>query len=256
MNRILWWLLLCPFLMASQEPKVLFVSIPKSGTHLLWKAIEKMTQSQITWIGLSQIERFDPERNLLAPWAITGIHLGPEAEHARRDFSTCYNKILILRDPRDVLVSFLHHIRAGKVWKGCPFFDSEKFFSLSHDEQLREILLFPDDCLSPKSSFALAAEWLKDPTVWVCRFEDLVGERGGGSREAQCETLRQLGLRLGLSLSEEEAHFLSEDLYGGTWTYRQGRIGSWREEFSEENQKLFQDLFGQLALDLGYSPGD
>lgn len=237
----------------SPHNKVLFVSIPKAGTHLLWKAIERITHIPISWIGLSNIERFYPERDLLSTGPITGIHLCPEADRVRKGFFDRYNKILIIRDPRDVMVSFMHHLINGNIWKGCPEFDYETFVSLSPDGQLRETLLFPGVCLSPKSCFSLAVEWMKDPTVLVCRFEDLVGERGGGSAEKQKETLRKLAEHLGYYLTQEEIAAVSEQLYGGTWTYRKGQIGAWKEAFSEENKELFKQILGQAVIDLGYA---
>ncbi len=232
--------------------KVLFVSVPKAGTHLLWKAIEWITLREAAWIGLANQDRFNPASDLLTTKPIMGIHLFEEADLARKEHPGRYNKILMIRDPRDVMVSFMHHLIKSKIWFSCPEFDHEKFLSLSSDEQLRETLLFPDGCLSPQISFSYAAEWIRDPSVFVCRFEDLVGEKGGGSAEKQREVLRKLGERLCAPLSEEKLDAITESLFGGTWTFRKGQIGVWKEAFNEENKELFKRLMGRSVIDLGY----
>lgn len=232
--------------------KTIFVSVPKSGTHLLIKAIEWIANAPVWWIGLSDMDRFDPAIDLLSLNPIVGIHLCEEADLVRKEYSDRYNKILIIRDPRDAMVSFMHHLSEGKLWCGCPGFDYERFFSLDFDGKLRETLLYPGRCFSPKQSFIYAAEWIKDTSVFVCRFEDLVGERGGASGEKQRETIRNLAERLGVSLDEWQLDEIGTGLFGGTWTFRQGQVGAWKEAFSDENKELFKQLMGQLVIDLGY----
>jgi hypothetical protein len=35
-------------------------------------------------------------------------------------------------------------------------------------------------------------------------------------------------------------------------TFRSGRAGSWQEQFSDENKRLFKDVAGELLIRLGY----
>lgn len=260
LQLILYTLTLNRGFSSTQEPadqKILFVSIPKSGTHLLRKTIRKITHDlPIRWIGLSKVALFSPLNDLRTATPITATHLFPEIDIIRTHYSNQYKKILIIRDPRDVMVSFMHHLLSKKAWIRSSGFDFKKFVSLSPDEQMTETLLFPDAFRNPKTCFKYATEWMRDPSVFVCRFEDLVGEQGGGSAQKQLETIQKLAVFLGYPLKNQEADALAAQLFGGTWTFRQGKIGSWKTYYNEENKRLFKQLIGQSVIDLGYAADD
>ena len=97
---------------------------------------------------------------------------------------------------------------------------------------------------------------MQDPSVLVCRFEDLVGEQGGGSAEKQRAVLRDLAVFLGYPLSEKEIDLVAKQLYGGTWTFRKGKIGLWKDYFSEKSKRLFKQLMGRAVIDWGYEKDD
>lgn len=240
-----------------KEQKILFTSIPKAGTHLLKKAIRMITGDvPIRWIGISKVDQFNPRVDLRLPNRITGTHLFPEVDKVRTQFSDQYKKVLIIRDPRDIMVSFMHHLLKRMIWCGHTTFDYDRFENLSLEERMKETLLFPDAFRNPKTCFEFAAQWIKDPTVFVIRFEDLVGSRGGGSDKKQKETLAALANYLGYSLSEDEIAEISDNLYGGTWSFREGKIGKWKKYYNKENKQLFKSLMGQSVIDLGYEKND
>jgi len=234
------------------EQKVIYLSVPKAGTHLLRKAIELLTREQTRWIGLSDVKYFDPVTFLHERERIVGGHLFPELDVVRTRFSEHYKKILLIRDPRDVMVSFMHHLLANLTWSSSPKFDYQTFAALPPDAMLRATLLFPYEYRNPATTFPYAALWMQDPSVLVCKFEDLVGEEGGGSREKQLDVLRKLNVFLEANRSEADVVAVAEQLYGGTWTFRKGQIGAWKEAFNEENLVLFNELMGQSVIDFGY----
>jgi hypothetical protein len=39
---------------------------------------------------------------------------------------------------------------------------------------------------------------------------------------------------------------------GRSPTFRSGRVGGWKEQFSPENKRLFKDVAGELLIRLGY----
>jgi hypothetical protein len=232
--------------------KVVYLTIPKAGTHLLKKTLEILTQEKSYWIGLSEGFHFNPAFALSYSNRVFGGHLFPELDKFRTKYSDKYRRILMIRDPRDVMVSFTHHLYNRMEWNGCPRFDYEKFASHSFDERLQEILLFPHEYHNPACSFAYAVLWMQDPNVFVCRFEDLVGEMGGGSKEKQIQVVGDLAKFLDLNISEEKIEAISSQLFGGTWTFRKGQIGLWKESYTPENKQLFKQLMGQYLIDLGY----
>lgn len=240
-----------------QEQKILFTSIPKAGTHLLKKAIQLITGNvPIRWIGIAKVKEFNARVDLRMPNRITGSHLFPEIDQVRTRFSDRYKKVLIIRDPRDVMVSFMHHLLKRMIWCGYTQFDYNHFETLPLEERMKETLLFPDEFRNPKTCFQYAAEWMKDPTVFVCRFEDLVGPKGGGNKKKQHETLAALATYLGYSLSKKEISSIASQLFGGTWTFRKGKIGGWKKYYNKENKRLFKELMGEAVVNLGYEKSD
>lgn len=237
-------------LLADQKP--ICATIPKSGTHLLKKAIEMMTDRPIRWIPLSETDAFNPNKDLRITDSMTSVHLFPEIDIVRTSFGNSYTKILLIRDPRDIMASFAHHLLRKMVWFSCPQFDHDAFEKRSFDERLTETLLLPAVYRSPAVCFETAALWVQDPTVFVCRFEDLVGEQGGGSKERQQQTLKKLAEQLKIDLSSEKVEWITNNLFGGTWTFREGKIGGWEKLYNEKNKQLFKDLMGRSVIELGY----
>ena len=237
---------------AHAEKKVMIVTLPKSGTHLMRKAVYLITNEDYRWVSLDDTPYFRVGNDLNRPHHITMAHIFPEMDVVRTQFSDCYTKVLLIRDPRDVMVSFTHHIAKGLIWSSCPDLDYHSFHEQSFDEQLKEILSFPDAYRGPSICFAYAALWMNSPDVLVCRFEDLVGAQGGGSDEKQFETLKALAQHIGYPRSDEDLRAIASQLFGGTWTFREGQIGGWRSAFNAENRHLFHLRFGQYVDCFGY----
>lgn len=231
--------------------KILIATVPKSGTHLLRKAIFLLTEKKTQWIGL-QTKYFDVERDLRMEHPITGIHLFPLFDSIREQYLDRYISILLIRDPRDVMLSFSNHLRRGLYWTACPQFDLDRYEHLPFDLQLQEAFTFPKEYLNPAICFPYVALWMKEPSVFVCRFEDLVGSQGGGSDERQRHLLFDLAQHLGCSKSWEEIDLIAKQLFGGTWTFYTGKIGLWEKFYSFENQNLFMSLYGEYISEWGY----
>jgi len=232
--------------------KILLVTIPKAGTHLLRKAITLITKQPIHWIGLGEAPYFRPQNDLAFPHPITAGHLFPEMDVIRTDYAEHYIKILLIRDPRDVMLSFAHHLAKGLTWSSCPSFDHARFITLSRDEQLRMTLCLPKNFRDPSICFPYVEAWMQTPDVYVCRFEDLVGSCGGGTDEKQFHTLKTLSEHIGHPCTDEELHEIASKLFGNTWTFRKGQIGGWKSAYNAENTKLFKILYGPYIKNFGY----
>lgn len=86
----------------------------------------------------------------------------------------------------------------------------------------------------------------------LVRFEDLVGERGGGSCAAQRKSIEQICSYLDLDVDKQKIASVQENLFGSSGTFRKGQIGSWRSEFSEEHKVAVKEVAGNLLIELGY----
>lgn len=166
-----------------------------------------------------------------------------------------YVKIIQIRDLRDTLVS-------------CVFFQREeikKETGLSTFDDMLMYLIRKDKTLPSPTVMNIyrhaknASEWIKEPNVVVCRFENLVGPKGGGDLLIQQKSISMLANFLNVSLTESRLNEISDDLFGfatgGAFngTFREGKIGSWKQLFKKEHIQAFEEEgWADLQLSLGY----
>ena len=158
--------------------------------------------------------------------------------------------IVVYRDPRAVLVSFVHYVAKLKE----HVLHSE-FKTLPLDRQFEYVLeghQFKKAYLEPLRTRCLALDgWMASDRVLKIRFEDLVGEKGGGSDEAQKNVLNRLCSWL--DIPSPKAAGVAEELFGpGRHTFRKGQIASWKDELPESNIKLVNEKLGDILELWGY----
>ena len=143
----------------------------------------------------------------------------------------------IYRDPRDQIVS-----SALFLTKELPVL--AKFdINIIIDKLITEI----------GKLYHLFLPWQFEPYIYTTTFEKLIGENGGGSRDAQVREIIAIANHIGIQIDLEQALDLSEQLFGGTATFREGQIGSWKTHFLERHKTAFKEGPGQQLLELlGY----
>lgn len=251
------------------------ITIPGSGTHLVEKAIFLLNQTIPRWhfnqksmlvFGFS----LDPD---YPSYLCTHFWMAPRTVEIHDALQL--KKIICIRDLRDVMVTVAHKMRAGS-WPGYNWHFSEAlraFRELSFDEQLLFVINMKYEPVPIREirqfSFPLvfdqALEYMQDPDVLVIRYEDLVGEKGNGTKEAQMRELRRLAKILDVALSDEKLEEISDHLYGDRpdeeqrlkvtdpqITFRKGKIGSWKEAFKDEHKQAFKEKYGEALILMGY----
>lgn len=158
--------------------------------------------------------------------------------------------IQIVRDPRDVIVSFAHWIESEPNW-----YSHSAFTGLSIPDRMLTLIrgyLHGGLTFDPFGTVMdRSYGWLTRPDrVLVVRFEDLVGPKGGGSRERQLIAIERVTRWLGVE--NVDYAVVAEQLFGGTPTFRKGRIGSWREEFTSQVKDEFTNVVGPRLEQWGY----
>jgi hypothetical protein len=263
--------------------RVVANSIPKSGTHLLDRLL--------VLLGFEMIEggirphlvsgRYWPVRRLLrgrgekvavgvvSPQLISrrwlakrlsGIPEGgflnahcvhsPElADLFRRESMRI---VCILRDPRDVAVSQMHHIKQRK-----QHFAHEEYMALPSDRERLMVSIRGGELggreLQPlERRYRQFLDWERDGGAVMVRFEDLVGPEGGGSAEAQRLVVERVAWHLGVPVGEGTMRAVEDGLFGVGRTFRKGQVGGWREEFSPEHERAVEEVAGPLLMELGY----
>lgn len=250
-------------------PFALF-TIPKSGSHLLIKALYFMTGFSPFWHN----DKPPSLQKLYARYNFPYTHCCLSPKLLKYYSSAPAKQILGIRDLRDVCVSIVFQIRKG-TWPEFTNFPEKtiQFNKMDFDQQLlyvinQEYKLDPPNIalqLGIRNVAQQASALARDPNILICRYEDLVGEQGGGTLEAQEAILKKIATHIGLSLSAGDLEHLTANLYGnqdnpfGTIdfkeyqsTFREGKIGGWKEHFNPIHKKTFKERLGQALIDLGY----
>jgi sulfotransferase 6B1 len=232
-------------------PRVLVVSLPKAGTHLVERAVclhprlyrrflPTLNPENVGEDGLAGVLRAH------RPGQVVVAHL--PFDPAYRELLADVTTLFVVRDPRDMAVSLAHYIES----RG----DHPLHFAYSErpDERSRiELAILGDAEARPpapslESLLAGFAGWL-DSGALVVRFEDLIGARGGGDDATQAQTIRAVYDRLGLDVPPR----LTERLFSNASpTFRKGQIGGWRESFDADLEALFEREVGKWMEVYGY----
>jgi len=252
---------------------LILMTVPKSGTHLMAKLIYLMTgqKSHALWTV------FGEKTNNLSPEIHPEYFIGKldhcfkknKPVHAHLNYGDlvqdyiddCHKKIkqapkvaVLVRDPRDIYVSLTHFIYEPlkRAMGGSPSFDEVLLWTIhngygEHEGGKWDIPWFLDKL----------QEWVDRPGTVLFRFEELCGQCGGGSREAQFAAFHRLGRLLDIELTERECILMSKELFGKSqqgisWTFRSGQIGSWKEHFKPEHIDAFKEELGEVLIKLGY----
>lgn len=223
------------------EQSILIVSVQKSGTHLVGKLLHLLTGQKHKSPGLHG----DPHKLRPKITAINSLNKSRRFSHIHAPYSPdnlraiIENKVytfFIYRDPRDHIVSSIHH---GKQRNRLSLITAILKNPITHNQHVDQL-------------YRSIMPWAQQPYVCTLRFEDLIGPRGGGSQEAQLDTIIRVAHHLGMTLTRVQAQDVADKLFGGTVTFYEGKIGSWKEYFTPEIKDIFKKNAGQLLIDLGY----
>ena len=161
--------------------------------------------------------------------------------------------ILIIRDPRDVYVSFLQYVLK-------PSHElSASFGRMSPDERTAMVL---DGGFAGPGGRRIAgvSETLRSIEKWkssveclIVKFENLVGEKGGGSKEAQVEECLKIAEHLGIEINRRNLPELCDQFFDtSSPTFRRGRAGAWKNEISSAALKRQNDLTHDFLREFEY----
>jgi len=249
-------------------PRVFANSVPKSGTNLLLQCLSQFPtlRPSFTHVEMNQ-NRHDGTAELEHKVASTGRgeyssgHVFYTDENAAILEANDIRSLLIVRDPRDVATSHYHYVtekntshRLNDYYTNLPDDDERLMASIrgvdgehtADGDPLESIGGWMDNFLG----------WMETEYTQVIRFEDLIGPRGGGDREAQVDTVRTIGRHLGVDLSSSEVRLITENTFStDSSTFRKGLIGDWRNHFTDEHVAVFKQEAGDWLVELDYETG-
>lgn len=249
----LYSLLINSIIHADIDEKIFIASIPKCGTHLLDKALRLITGKPSVskfYITIRQenIDSVKPNQ-ILVTHAICTMH--NELILSKND----YKGVFIYRDPRDAVVSFANWIyKTPQHWPHhCKLSMNELIFVLTLNfysafgvfeiPNLRSIDDFYRKAYLP---------WKNKPGIYTTTFEKLIGPNGGGNLNDQITELKNIAKHFNVIIDDAQAIDISNKLFGNTFTFSAGQIGTWQKYFNQEHKNVFKLVAGQLLIDLGY----
>ncbi len=264
MKSIQLLLFFLTFFSLNIECNFLIITIPKSGTHLLLKALAFLTDAKPR--KTKHIEFFFEDDFIYEPNTyIQALH--QPASVANRALVQRHNLpvIFLIRDPRDQLISSIYWIEKHKEKHGFSLLEN-----LSKENAITMILsdyrtfnINPTAlrCRTIKDFYYSYLGWTTYSRTLTVRFEDLVGSKGGGNDEKQKETLKAIAQHIGVKLENEKLEYIANNLFGISdgcrpKTFRSGQIGSWKNHFTPEHKRLFKQTTGNLLIKLGYEKDD
>lgn len=247
---------------------VLFAnSFPKSGTHLLTQVLSGFSKlGPVVDSGMPAIVTFDgrtgrqrSESEILTDLqgllpgdiAFGHIHAYPWAvDFMGQDGLASF---FIYRDPRDVVLSHVHYITEIEQGHVHHYFYADVLGSF--DERLRTSITGLSNSNAPfpniKARFQPYLEWLDQPEVLPLQYENFVDDRENTLYQVYDHAVAR---GFPETKSREEAiHILNLGIDPKrSPTFRSGETGGWKNQFNEENKRLFKEITGDLLIRLGY----
>ena len=251
-------------------------SFPKSGTHLAYLITANLAARQEPkhWIGSfrgnSWTTKWQPIDKIVGviegqpanTWMIGHMGYKPEFDEAFQRMNTCM--IFVYRDLRDVAVSQTYHIEAEDD-KRFRHPDKQLFMDLpDHTARLRAVIEGIDRYPGIIDRWVNYAPWLNVDWVFPVRFEDMRNYPEQTAKRVVNYVIQRTVFNtegaFPVLIGDEFAHAIALSIrnmntteYSGS--YRAGRVGDWRAEFTPELLDLFDELGGNDWLErLGYEP--
>ena len=241
--------------------KVLANSIPKAGTHLLTRCLSLFPNLSYTGVhittGILEVEEFKNILKRNGNGRFTAAHLWWSKEFSHILANYFFKTILMLRDPRDIVVSQAYFIPNKRDHHLYKYFSELASFDNCLTACIRGV-----DASNSKKGFELSnikkmfqryTPWIDESFNLTIRFEDLIGPTGGGDFILQIAQIERIAKHLGLNLATEGINNIAGKIFNKkSATFRKGVIGDWRHHFSDNHKKLFKEIAGQLLIEYGY----
>ncbi len=252
----------------SAEEDFIVLTIPKSGTHLLQKLLYMISDKRAYQPRYFEGDLpFKADREPLPEelievyeathwknrWFLSHFNYSIFLKGFVKEYPL-YKRIILIRDLRDIVVSYTN-------WRK-PQIDEILGKDASFDDRLEWMINsgvpeYEYSMINIEKHAANALEWFDDPNTLVVRFEDLCGVKGGASERRQRKMILEIGRHLSIPISKIYLNYIVQNLWGNdvlkSKTFRNGKIGEWRDVFLPSHKKSFKKRLGKRLIELGYT---
>ncbi len=241
-------------------PRILANSVPKAGTHLLTRCLSLLpgiTDSGLRCRGHVVDASLEAQLREVGGGCFIPVHLTYTDERGRLLTDLGFKMALIIRDPRDIVVSHFHYVTYRSRRHRL-----HAYYTSLQDDHTR-LMVSITGVLEPQNDPKIRLPdidrrcrgflaW-EDHGACVVKFGNLVGPHGGGSSEAQRKEIKRLAEHVGLHLDEMDIERIASRVYDQkSSTFRKGKTGDWKNHLTPEHKAAFKRVAGKLLIDLGY----
>jgi len=236
--------------------KVLANSIPKAGTNLMERTLMFMPgmrmapcRTLLGWDGCSSktVRRI----RRLRRGQFVNAHLPAHKGLLDLVEEDGIKTVFMIRDPRDVAISNYKYV----CEIDATHYSHRYVADLPDDNaRLMAVIKGIDGAIASVGELWKRFDgWFHESNTLVVRYEDLIGPQGGGGTQAQLSTIASIASHLGSDLSGDELVRIASTVYSTKApTFRNGKIGTWKEMFTFEHVAMFKEQTGDLLVRLGY----
>lgn len=231
------------------EPRIMLISVPKAGTHLLERALclhPRLYRPIIPTLHPGNIENFGGLANIIKKLR-TGTILVSHLHYSQSYYDTLKQAnvkgVFVVRDPRDIVVSRAFYVARTRKH---PY--HQYVAGMPMEEQLLRAIIG-----DPKREYPPIRETLERFSGWidkgllVLRFEDLIATQSRGN------AIQQLYEYVNLDVSDKMVSaILSELVSEASPTFRAGKVGGWANYLKDDIYRVFLDEAGDLMERYGY----
>jgi hypothetical protein len=249
----------------NEAPPIFGNSKPKSGSHLLLQILNGFTQIMpYRYVDGDPIRTIEKEGRRKTSEAIVqelkSIPRGVigwgyvEATLDNVAFLCQPDRVnyFIYRDPRDMLVSQVFFATDMNEEHGMHEFynslpDLGERLKVAITGINREGLYM----VSVKQRYEGVFEWLEQKNVMCILFEDLINNRDA-TLNAMLDQVEKTGYQIPTRREKALSVLVEAIQPKKSHTFRSGKTGGWKQYFTDEHKKLFNDIAGDLLIKLGY----
>jgi hypothetical protein len=248
-----------------EAPPIFGNSKPKSGSHLLLQILNGFTRIMpYRFVDEDPIRTISKDgRRRTADEILDGLKHVPrgvigwgylDATKENASFLSKAGRVnyFIYRDPRDMLISQVFF--ATDMHEGHGMHDFYKSLP-DFGERLKVAITGIDrdglKMVSVKQRYDGVFQWLEQKNVMCIRFEDLINDRDV-TLNAMLDEVEKTGYKIPTPREQALSVLVEAIQPKKSHTFRSGKTGGWKTYFTDEHKILFQDVAGDLLVELGY----
>lgn len=250
-------------------PAVLGNAMPKSGSHLIIQVLQGLTRiGPFVNPGFPPVNRSEDNRQFTVEGILHNISLMRPGDigygylDARKEYIQALSRdgiasIFVFRDPRDMIVS--HVFYATEIFQehGMHDYYTEQLSTM--EERINAAIVGVNEnslhLIGVRERYDNHIGWLNEPGILCIRFEDL-RQNQEHSFDLILDYLETKGFHAEITRADARLSLGNAVQPKKSGTFRSGKVGDWRQHFTQKNVDTFKQSTGDLLEKLGYEADD